>query len=58
MEKHINILTQLLRYWWDQDDQWDELNEGIKYNVFSIFLYDKSYDMDLTRLDKADFDIP
>lgn len=41
MEKHINILTQLLRYWWDQDDQWDELNEGIKYNVFSIFLYDK-----------------
>ena len=44
MDKHINILTRLLKWWWDQDDQWDKFNEGIKYNVFNIFLYDKLKD--------------
>ena len=44
MDKHLNILKQLLGYWWDKDSDafpWDELNEDVKNNALNIFVYEK-----------------
>ena len=44
MDKHLNILEQLLGYWWDKDSTafpWDELNEEVKDNALDIFVYEK-----------------
>ena len=44
MDKHLNILEQLLEYWWDKDSDafpWNELNEDVKDNALNIFVYEK-----------------
>lgn len=49
MDKHLNILEQLLGYWWDKGSTafpWDELNEKVKDNALDIFVYEKFKDIE------------
>lgn len=45
MDKHINILKQLMIYWWNKDmfgsRKWEQLNEQIQQECFEGFLYDQ-----------------
>ena len=41
MERHLDILAQLLKYWWDNDNgtHWDSLSGKFKINVIHDFIY-------------------
>ena len=43
MDKHIKLLTELLKWWWEYkgDATWDKLLENNKRSAIIIFIYDK-----------------
>ena len=46
MNKHLDILTKLLEWYWDNDindlaNKWDNLSEHSKQVMLEMYIYDK-----------------